>query len=162
MTLNRALTIAAIILGLMLAALCVYGAPVLRLSWTTVQGADSYRVYAGTNSRGYHTNWAAQTNGADYDIPEAGRYYFAVRAERGFETTNFAASALSDEVSFELLDTPTVDAVPHVRLTTVFQASRDLLAWHSMTSAPTWIDATNDQEFYRSPELRIEKAMEPK
>lgn len=164
MNLNRILTITAIVLGALLAALVAYGQTrTLTLGWNPgTPGGDSFRVYCGPNSREYVTNWVTVTNGTTYELTDVGRYWFAVRAERNFGSpTNFAASAMSEEVMFEYLPPPVMDGTPHVILTTVFQASPDLANWHSMTSAPTWIPATNAAEFYRNPVLQIEKTTAP-
>jgi len=143
----------------LLAALWVAAEAVsLRLGWTPCAGADSYRVFAGPNSRGWDTNWATTNTETSFAVPDVGRGRVVVRAERNFgNPTSFAASALSEEVMFELLPPPVVRSETWVALRPVIEASTNLISWSSMTGAATWVQATNDQEFFRTRELVIER-----
>ena len=152
-------------LGLSIALACVVMAQprtlVLGWNWSgnsSNNSADSFRVYCGTNSRAYDTNWVTATNSTAYELTDVGRYWFAVRAERNFgHPTNSAVSAMSDEVMFEYMPPPVMDGVMSVRLTTILETSEDLRNWRGMTSAPTWLIATGMAGFFRNPKLQIEK-----
>jgi len=159
---NRKLELWAIILAFILAAFCVWGGPVLRLSWNASAGADGYRVYAGTNSRDYLTNYPAAETSAPFEVPDLGRWWFAVRSERGAANgTNFAASALSDEVSFEWLQAPILNGTNCVRLVPVFQFSADLVLWRRATGAAMIWPATGAAGFFRAPEITLEPVRVP-
>ena len=148
-----------LLIGLSIALVCVVRSQTLLLGWTPCAGAENYRVFAGPTSRGWDTNWATTNTATTFDIPGIGRWYFVVRAERGeFNTTNYALSAMSDEVSFELLPQPQIGSESYVRLTVLMETSDDLLNWRGMTSAPTWLAATGQAGFFRNPTLNIEAA----
>jgi len=130
----------------------------VRLGWNECAGADNYRVFAGPHSRSWDTNWMVFTNTASFEVPDVGQWWFAVRAERHFgNPTSSAVSAMSEEVMFELLPTPVVRSEPWVSLRPVIECSTNLFSWSSVTGSATWIQATNDQEFFRSRELVIER-----
>jgi len=135
-------------------ALFIGRAAVVTLAWNAnPEPVDNYRVFIGPTSGLYETNFASLTNGFAYQLPAPGRYWFAVRAER----TNGDASALSDEVTCELLPTPNLASVPHVRLTVAAQSSGDLLTWTNQTFPPLWLPATNPAQFWRNPSLQISR-----
>jgi len=130
----------------------------LRLGWTPCEGADSYRVFAGPTSRGWDTNWATTNTETTFEVPDVGRWWFVVRAERNFgNPTSFAASALSEEVMFELLPPPVVRGEAWVSLRPVIECSTNLFSWSSVTGAATWFPATNAMEFFRTRQLVIER-----
>lgn len=113
----------------------------------------TFRVFIGHASGDYYTNFASQIRSFAYEMPEPGRrYWFAVRAE----TTN-SVSALSNEATCELLPTPNLASVPHVRLTVAAQSSGDLLTWTNQTFPPLWLPATNPAQFWRNPSLQISR-----
>jgi hypothetical protein len=143
------------------AALTVVSAQTLTLGWNPCTGAERYRVFAGPTSRGWDTNWTTTTNATTFALPELGRWFFVVRAERGETDSNFAASAMSEEVSFELLPAPQISSEPYVILTTLFEGSTNLADWHSHTSTATWLPATNEMKFYRNPKLKLEAVRKP-
>jgi len=144
---------------ILLAALWVAAEAItVRLGWNPCDGADNYRVFAGPHSRGWDTNWMVFTNAAEFVVPDVGQWWFAVRAERHFgNPTNFAASAMSDEVMFELLPPPVLQSETWVSLRPVIECSTNLFSWSSMTGAATWLPATNAQEFFRTRQLVIER-----
>jgi len=148
-----ALVLLAALLGILTAS-----AVTLLLGWNPCPDVDGYRVFAGPTSRGWDTNWVCSNTTATFEVPDYGRWFFVVRAERNYgNTTNFAVSAMSDEVVFEYLPPPVVWSETWVALRPVIECSTNLFSWSSVTGAPTWIQATNDQEFFRTRELVIER-----
>jgi hypothetical protein len=147
-----------LLLAVLLLALAARAA-VVTLTWNAnPEPVDNYRVFIGPNPRHYTTNFVSLTNGFTYELPAPGRYWFAVRAERQLDNlTNAAISALSDEVTCELLPTLNLASVPHVRLTVAAQSSGDLLTWTNQTFPPLWFPATNPAQFWRNPSLQISR-----
>lgn len=148
--------------SLLLAAVLALAAPGLpaqtvQLTWQPVPGAAFYRVHAGTNAGQYFTNWPVATNSAAWPLPDLGRWWFAVTSC----TSNDQQSGYSAAVTVEALPAPILSGLPHVRLTTVLETSANLTNWQTMTSAPTWLPATNAAGYYRNPSLRIESGTVP-
>ena len=141
----------------LLVAACVFGADVVTLAWNpnTETNLVGYRVYAGTNSRQYQICIpTGLVTTQRVDLPFSGRWYFAVTA------TNSAGreSAWSGEVLLEPKPAPPVLlGEPWVKLTPIVERSKDRTNWISLTSEPTWLLATNSQEFFITRGLTIER-----
>jgi hypothetical protein len=128
------------------------------LSWDASPSLEivSYRIYGGTNAG----NYLFATNvGLVFKhtviLPHAGRWYFAATALDVYGVE----SDFSNEVSWEPKPAPPVlHGENWVRLVPVFQRSTNLVDWSAFTGAPTWIAATNAQEFFATDKLQIEQA----
>jgi hypothetical protein len=114
-----------------------------------------YRVYAGTNSRSYHIciPTGLVTNQVIV-LSEPGRWFFSVTA-----TNNVSReSAYSDEVILEPKPQPPVlNSTLWVKILPVIDRSTNRISWQSITGAPTWLPATNGQEFFIMRQLNIER-----
>jgi len=137
---------------------CALGAELVRLAWdqNAEESVVGYRVYAGTNVRGYfivsNVVGRANTTG-EVLVPYPAEWHFAVTA------TNWAGleSGYSEEAIYRMtLPPPQVVADSYVRLTPQAERSTNLLAWEPMTLEPTLVPATNAQEFFRLTGLGIE------
>ena len=143
--------------GPLLAATCMLGAESVTLSWraNTETNLVGYRVYAGTNSRQYQICIpTALVTTQRVDLPVSGRWFFAVSA------TNRVGreSAYSTEVVLEPRpEAPVIDGRPWVKLTPVIERSTNQTNWASVPAAPTWLLATNVQEFFTTRRLEIER-----
>jgi hypothetical protein len=137
---------------------CALGAELVRLAWdqNPEDSVVGYRVYAGTNSRGYFivSNVVGRVNTTgEIVVPFPAVWHFAVTA------TNWAGleSAYSEEVLYRMaLPAPQVVADAYVQLTPQAERSTNLLAWEPLTLEPTLVAATNAQEFFRLTGLGIE------
>ena len=130
----------------------------VRLAWdqNAEESVVGYRVYAGTNTRGYFivSNVVGRVNTTgEVVLPFAAEWHLAVTA------TNWAGleSGYSEEVLYRMaLPPPRVVADSYVRLTPQAERSTNLLAWAPMTLEPTLVPATNAQEFFKLTGLGIE------
>lgn len=130
----------------------------VRLAWdeSPEESVVGYRVYAGTNARGYFivSNVVGRVNTTgEVVLPYPAEWHFAVTA------TNWAGleSGYSEEVLYRMaLPPPQVVADSYVRLTPQAERSTNLLAWALMTLEPTLVPATNAQEFFKLTGLGIE------
>ena len=127
------------------------------LAWECSPSPDvnGYRIYYGTNSHSYQfvTN-TSLVRTQTVVLPHAGRWYFAATST----AASGAESAYSGEVEWEVRPAPPVlHGETWVRLTPVIGRSTNLLEWVDWAGAPTWLPATNAQEFFRSGRLRIER-----
>lgn len=114
-----------------------------------------WRVYVGTNSGQFFTNFPVVTNRATWPLPEPGRYYFTVTAC----DTDGNQSRYAPEIMAESLPAPSLGQ-PAIGLVVDLQASGDLTTWHPQ-SLTNWQPATNPAQFYRRPALRILPARLP-
>jgi hypothetical protein len=116
-----------------------------------------YRVYAGTNSRAYHVCVpVGMVTSLVVQLPHGGRWYFCVSA------TNSAGleGAKSAEVVADWPPArPVMNGEPWVVLTPIIERSTNLVSWLSVTGAPTWLPATNAQEFFTTRQLTIERVV---
>ena len=135
------------------------GAEQVRLAWdqNAEESVVGYRVFAGTNARGYfivsNVVGRANTTG-EVVVPFPAEWHFAVTA------TNWAGleSGYSEEVLYRMtLPSPQLVADAYVRLTPQAERSTNLLAWEPMSLEPTLVPATNAQEFFRLTGLEIEQ-----
>ncbi|MEY4385714.1 MAG: hypothetical protein RLY20_997 [Verrucomicrobiota bacterium] len=127
------------------------------LSWraNTETNLVGYRVYAGTNSRQYQIciPTALVTN-QQVVLPVTGRWFFCVTA------TNSAGreSSYSTEVVLEPKPAaPVIGGDPWVKLSPIIERSTNQVSWLSVTGAPTWLPATNAQEYFSTRQLTIER-----
>ena len=133
------------------------GADTVTLAWNpnTETNLVGYRVHAGTNSRQYQIRIpTGLVTTQAVAVPFSARWYFAVTA------TNAAGleSDYSNEVTWESKPVPPVmQGEPWVRLVPVIERSGDQSNWVSLSGVPTWLPATNKQEFFTTRQLIIER-----
>ena len=94
---------------------------------------------------------------AAVDFPGPGLWFARVRAV----ATNGWRSPWSDALTVPLLSPPQLAGQSAVALRFRYELSPDLAAWRSATSAPTFLLATNAQEFYRPGALILERVQLP-
>ena len=143
--------------SLVLVAVCVFGADSVRVTWdaSTSAGVAAYRIHYGTNAAAlsYVTN-VGLVRTQTVAVPFRGRWFFAVKAV----DTNGVASVLSNVIEWESTpEPPVMNGEPWVRLTPVIERSTNLTNWASMPGVPTWLPATNAQEFFTTRQLIIER-----
>ena len=137
---------------------CALGAELVRLAWdqNLEDSVVGYRVYAGTNARGYFivSNIVGRANTTgEMVLPYPAVWHFAVTA------TNWAGleSAYSTEAIYRMaLPAPQLVAESYVRLTPQGEHTTNLLTWEPLTLEPTLVPATNAQEFFRLTGVGIE------
>ena len=140
-----------------LACLAALGADSVRVTWdaSTSAGVAAYRIHYGTNAAAlsYVTN-VGLVRTQTVAVPFRGRWFFAVKAV----DTNGAASVLSNVIEWESApEPPQMNGEPWVRLTPVIERSPNQTNWISTTGVPTWLPATNKQEFFTTRQLIIER-----
>jgi len=141
-----------VLLGLSLAR-----AQRVTLAWEPSPSAEvtGYRLYYGTNSRSYPfmTN-AGLAFTQTVQLPHYGRWFFAATAY----AANGLESVFSDELEWEAkLMPPELQGEPIVRLSPVIERSTNRVDWLSFTGAPTFLSATNQEEFFLTRRLLIER-----
>ena len=117
-------------------------------------GVCDYRIHYGTNSRDYPfvTNSGVELS-QTIALPHTGRWFFSATVT----DTNGVESDFSNEVEWEAKPAPPVlHGETWVRLTPVIQCSSNLMDWRSVAGTPTWVHATNSQEFFTTGRLLIE------
>ena len=142
---------------MLLVAVCVFGADQVRVTWdaSTSAGVAAYRLHFGTNGAAlsYVTN-VGLVRTQTVAVPFRGRWFFAVKAV----DTNGVASALSNVIEWESTpEPPQMNGEPWVRLTPVIERSPNQTNWTRTTGVPTWLPATNRQEFFTTRQLTIER-----
>ena len=127
------------------------------LAWngSSSPGVTGYRVHFGTNSRSYSfvTN-AGLALTQTVLLPRVGRWFFAATAydAQGLE------SDYSNEVEWEAKPSaPVLQGAPIVRLSPVIERSTNQVDWLSFSGAPTFLSATNKEEFFLTRRLLIER-----
>ena len=146
-----------------LMATCFVGLAILAhaesvlLTWdaSPSPGVGGYRIYYGTSSQvyGFATN-AGPVLTQLLVLPHPGRWFFAATAV----DTNGMESAFSNEAQWESKPMPPVmQGESWVRLTPVIAHSTNLVDWVALAGAPTWLPATNVQEFFTNRQLLIER-----
>jgi len=139
-------------------ASCLMASEVVRLAWdeSPEDSVVGYRLYAGTNARGYFiaSNVVGRVNTTgEIVVPFPATWHFAVTA------TNWAGleSAYSTEAIYRMaLPSPQLVAESHVKLTPQAERTTNLVTWEALTLEPTLVPATNAQEFFRLTGLGIE------
>jgi len=133
------------------------GADQVTVAWDASPsgGVVAYRLQYGTNAAAlsYVTN-VGLVRTQMVAVPFRGRWFFAVKAL----DTNGVASEFSNLIEWESTpEPPQMNGVPWVRLTPVIERSTNLTNWASMACVPTWLPATNKQEFFMTRQLTIER-----
>lgn len=131
------------------------------LAWepSASAGISNYTVYWGTN----HASYAYLTNAGlcrtqAVTLGQRGRWYFAATCQ----DTNGVESEFSNEVVWESRPlAPVMVGETWVRLAPVFGVSSNLVEWHSVTGAATWVQATNRAEYYQARGLTLERVRAP-
>lgn len=126
----------------------------VRLVWDAA-GTTEYRVFAGTSSRTYTTNWTALTN--SFELPlaalPAGTNYVAVASVAVTAGTNALLSDYSEEVTIVRLPAPVL------RINVELPASTNLTAWlDSGNVARAIVSADGNIQFFRPGHTYIELA----
>jgi hypothetical protein len=142
---------------LILAWAAMVHAQQVTLAWnpSLSPGVINYRLYCGTSPRNYLfvTNAGLVLTQAVV-VPHSGRWFFAATAV----DTNGMESGFSNEVEWEAKPAPPVmRGETWVRLMPVIERSTNLVDWRSVTGEATWIPATNQQEFFATRRLLIER-----
>ena len=146
-----------IVILLMLVLGCVLGADVVTLTWSSSPsgGIRNYWVHYGTNAAAlwYSTN-AGLVRTQAVLVPFRGRWFFAASAV----DTNGVSSEFSNVVEWESKpEPPQMNGEPWVRLAPVIERSTNRVDWTEMVGEATWLPATNDQEFFTTRQLIIER-----
>ena len=118
-------------------------------------GVGGYRIYYGTSPQiyGFVTN-AGPVLTQLVALPHPGRWFFAATAV----DTNGLESCFSNEAQWESKPAPPVmQGESWVRLTPVIACSTNLVDWEGVACVPTWLPATNTQEFFTNRQLTIER-----
>ena len=142
---------------LILFCAAVVHAQSVTLSWDASPARDvvGYRIYFGTSSRNYTcvTNVGLALKQV-VTLPHSGRWFFAATAV----DANGCESDFSNEVMWEARPAPPVlHGEPWVKLSPVIERSTNLVDWSPFTGQPTWVRATNGQEFFITRRLEIER-----
>jgi hypothetical protein len=127
------------------------------LEWapSASRGVVGYRVHYGTNSGVYP--WSVDVGPVTtnvVELPWRGPWFFAVTAR---DTNGFESPFSNEAMVIVQPEAPTALGETWVGLRPVIECSTNLAAWSSVTGAPTWIQATQAQEFFRTRELQIER-----
>ena len=139
-------------------------AQTVELSWDASPSAEvaGYRVYYGTNSRGYgFTMNSGLVQTQRVALPRRGRWFFAVTAY----DTNAMESDFSNEVQWESNAgftnepprPPVLAGANVVRVCPVIERSTNLVDWAAVSGEPSFFAATNAAEFFRATRLTIER-----
>lgn len=103
------------------------------LTWNGVSGASGYLVYYGRSSRDYTQTLDAQANtrATVSGLTGGTRYYFAVRAYKGADTSGFSQEVSGTVGSSDAGEIPTA---PSMLASTGASASRVSLVWRDNAS----------------------------
>jgi hypothetical protein len=144
----------------MLICLCAALLPAqsVTLAWDASPdaGVTGYRIYCGTNSRSY--GWSTNVGlvlTQTVVLPYPARCYLAATALDAYG----AESDYSNEV---IIGGKPVAPVLHgeswVRLVPMFSRSTNLVDWSPFAGEPTWLPASQPQEFFKFDRLAIAPA----
>jgi len=146
-----------VLIALALLVVGVARCQLVELAWDASPsvGVTGYRLYYGTNSRsyGFVTNAGPALTQA-VRLPHPGRWFFAATAY----DANGLESVFSEELEWEAKPVPpVVQGEPIVRLSPVIERSTNRVDCLSFTGAPTFLAATNREEFFLTRRLVIER-----